>query len=41
MDIDRLTRHITDFSLAALRGAAGDDKSTSAHEAAPHQETGT
>jgi AcrR family transcriptional regulator len=40
MDIDRLTRHITDFTLAALRGAARDDQSTSTREAAPHQETG-
>jgi AcrR family transcriptional regulator len=40
MDLDRLTRHITDFSLAALRGASREDQPTSARESASHQETG-
>jgi AcrR family transcriptional regulator len=40
MDIDRLTRHITNFSLAALRGASHPDQAPSAQVSAPHQETG-
>lgn len=41
MDLDRLTRHITDFSLAALRGASGEGRSKTTRAAvAPHQETG-
>jgi AcrR family transcriptional regulator len=40
MDLERLTRHITDFSLAALRGASREDQPTSARESASHQETG-
>jgi TetR/AcrR family transcriptional regulator, regulator of cefoperazone and chloramphenicol sensitivity len=39
MDIDRLTRHITDFSLAALRGASGSSRGTTASQPASHQET--
>jgi AcrR family transcriptional regulator len=41
MDLDRLTRHITDFSVAALRGASCEDRSKTGRAAvAPHEETG-
>jgi AcrR family transcriptional regulator len=39
-DVDRLTRHITDFSLAALRGTSSATKRPAAPESLPHQETG-
>jgi len=39
-DVDRLTRHITDFSLAALRGAARGTQPTAAGDSSPHRETG-
>jgi TetR/AcrR family transcriptional regulator, regulator of cefoperazone and chloramphenicol sensitivity len=39
MDLDRLTRHITDFSLAALRGASTPSKGATATQSVSHQET--
>jgi AcrR family transcriptional regulator len=36
MDVDRLTRHITDFSLAALRGASRKNQATSTKQSASH-----
>jgi AcrR family transcriptional regulator len=39
MDIDRLTRHITDFSLAALHGASHPSRATAASPSVSHQET--
>ncbi len=41
MDLDRLTRHITDFSLAALHGASREDRPKTARAVvAPHEDTG-
>jgi TetR/AcrR family transcriptional regulator, regulator of cefoperazone and chloramphenicol sensitivity len=39
MDVDRLSRHITDVSLAALRGAARRGQETATGGSPTHQET--
>jgi AcrR family transcriptional regulator len=39
MDVDRLSRHITDFTLAGLRGASCGSRPTTAIHSASHRET--